>query len=71
MASSDAPGAPGNRVSALRDYDTLVRLAGFFHISIDRLLRQDLRSLSQFHLGQLLRGHDKLTYIDRKLDPVK
>lgn len=53
------------------DYDTLELLAGFFHISIDRLLRQDLRCLSQYHLGQLLRGHDPLTYIDGKLDPVK
>ncbi len=53
------------------DYDTLELLAGFFHISIDRLLRQDLRCLSQFHLGQLLRGHDPLTYIDGKLDPVQ
>lgn len=53
------------------NYSVLVLLAGFFHVRVDRLLCQDLRCLSQFHLGQLLRGHDLLTYIDGKLDPVK
>ncbi len=49
--------------------DTLVALSTYFRVSVDRLLRQDLRCLSQFRLGQLLRGHDHLRYVNGHLDP--
>ncbi len=38
--------------------DTLVLISGYFHISLDTLLKADLRTMSESQLIQLERGHD-------------
>lgn len=48
----------------------LIALATYYRLSVDRLLKQDLRTLSEFYLGQVSRGVDKLYFLPGNLNPV-
>lgn len=39
-------------------YETLIRISDFFKISIDKLLKVDLSSISELQLGELEKGYD-------------
>lgn len=45
-------------------------MATHYGITVDRLLKHDLRTLSQYYMGQLERGEDKLFYLPACIHPV-
>lgn len=49
----------------------LVILANFYRVTTDRLCKQDMRTLRPFHLGQLERGYDKISFLNGDLTPYK
>lgn len=44
--------------SAFPNYETLIRFSDFFKVSIDKLLRIDLSSISELQLTELEKGYD-------------
>lgn len=48
----------------------LIAMATYYRITVDRLLKHDLRTLSQYYMGQLERGEDKLFYLPACIHPV-
>ena len=44
--------------SAFPNFETLIRISNFFKISIDKLLRVDLDSISELQLSELEKGYD-------------
>lgn len=52
------------------DIPRLIALATYYRITVDRLIKQDLRTLSVFYLGQLERGYDKLFFLPGAILPV-
>lgn len=48
----------------------LITMATHYGITVDRLLKHDLRTLSQYYMGQLERGEDKLFYLPACIHPV-
>lgn len=44
--------------STFPTYDTLIRISDFFKVSIDKLLKVDLESISELQLSELEKGYD-------------